>query len=416
MKHLFLLILSVSFSNLNGADCGSRYLDSIFGFKTYKDLVYGSNYDSNNQLTTLLMDVYTPENDTLQKRPLIIFVHGGSFTSGDRLDQRMDLKAQYFTQKGYVTANIEYRVEQIVVISPFVNFALKENWYKAMIRASHDLRAAIRYIKKDVAENGNTFGIDTNNIIIYGSSAGAITMLNTVFINDTAEMSYDYKKNCAALGGLEGNSGNEGYTSGGIRAVVSCSGAMDNVDYINDNRDIAYVGFHNEIDLTVPFDVGCFITVACHLNYFYGDKRLAIKMKDLGMNAEFYPIPTLGHPVDEYELTNTLNFILNKTTLFLYDVLCNGQTTGIFNHQKNGILKIFPNPNNGRFFIEISKEIKELDGIMSISDISGKEIFSQNINSNMMEVNQQLSDGIYFVQFKSLEKNMLFTSKLVIKN
>ena len=53
---------------------------------------------------------------------------------------------------------------------------------------------------------------------------------------------------------------------------------------------------------------------------------------------------------------------------------------------------------------------------MSISDISGKEIFSQNINSNMMEVNQQLSDGIYFVQFKSLEKNMLFTSKLVIKN
>ncbi|MBL0080760.1 MAG: T9SS type A sorting domain-containing protein [Bacteroidetes bacterium] len=80
------------------------------------------------------------------------------------------------------------------------------------------------------------------------------------------------------------------------------------------------------------------------------------------------------------------------------------------------MLKVFPNPNNGKFFIEIPKEIKELDGIMSISDISGKEIFSQNINSNMMEVNQQLSDGIYFVQFKSLEKNMLFTSKLVIKN
>ena len=33
-----------------------------------------------------------------------------------------------------------------------------------------------------------------------------------------------------------------------------------------------------------------------------------------------------------------------------------------------------------------------------------------------MDVIQQLSDGIYLVQFKSLEKNMLFTSKLVIKN
>lgn len=415
MKYLIIVYLSLLSLNLIAQDCGNRYLDSIFGFNTYKDLVYGSNFDSNNQLTTLLMDVYTPNTDTLQQRPLIIFVHGGSFTSGDRLDQRMDLKAQYFTQKGYVTANIEYRVEQTVVISPFVNFALKENWYKAMIRASHDLRAAIRYIKKDVAENGNTYGIDTNNIIIYGSSAGAITMLNTVFINDTTEMSYDYKRNIGELGGLEGNSGNEGYSSTGIRAVVSCSGAMDNVDYINNNTDIDYIGFHNKIDLTVPFDIGCFITVACHLNSFYGDNRLFLRMKDLGMNAEFYPIPTLGHPVDEYELTNTLNFILNKTTLFLYDVLCNGQTTGIFNQQKNGKLKIFPNPNNGKFIIEIPQEINELVGTIIISDISGKEIISKNINSNTIEINQKLQDGIYLVQFKALDQKMIFTSKLIIR-
>jgi hypothetical protein len=138
-------------------------------------------------------------------------------------------------------------------------------------------------------------------------------------------------------------------------------------------------------------------------------------MKDLGMNAEFYPIPTLGHPVDEYELTNTLNFILNKTTLFLYDVLCNGQTTGIFNQQKNGKLKIFPNPNNGKFIIEIPQEINELVGTIIISDISGKEIISKNINSNTIEINQKLQDGIYLVQFKALDQKMIFTSKLIIR-
>lgn len=413
-----IVFLFFAFTNLLafGEDCGNRYLDSIFSFKTYSNIMYGSNYDSNNHLTTLLMDIYEPENDTLELRPIIIFIHGGSFTGGDRLDQRMDLKAQHFTKKGYVTANIEYRVEQTVVISPYINFALKENWYKAMIRASQDLRAAIRFIKKNVAEDGNTYKIDTNKIFIYGSSAGAITMLNTVFINDTSEMSYDYKKNCATLGGLEGNSGNDGYSSSGIKAVVSCSGAMDNLDYINNNKDVAYIGFHNKIDFTVPFDIGCFITVACHLNTYYGDNRIAMKMQELDMNAQFYPIPNQGHPVDEFELTGTLNFILNKTTVFLYDVLCNSQTTGILYPAKTGNLKLFPNPNNGKFNIEIPKEMMEKNGIISLFDHTGKEIFTKKMNGNLTQINESLADGIYFVQLKSTDQEILFSSKLMVKN
>lgn len=413
-----IVFLFFAFTNLLafGEDCGNRYLDSIFSFKTYSNIMYGSNYDSNNHLTTLLMDIYEPENDTLELRPIIIFIHGGSFTGGDRLDQRMDLKAQHFTKKGYVTANIEYRVEQTVVISPYINFALKENWYKAMIRASHDLRAAIRFIKKNVAEDGNTYKIDTNKIFIYGSSAGAITMLNTVFINDTSEMSYDYKKNCATLGGLEGNSGNDGYSSSGIKAIVSCSGAMDNLDYINNNKDVAYIGFHNKIDFTVPFDIGCFITVACHLNTYYGDNRIAMKMQELDMNAQFYPIPNQGHPVDEFELTGTLNFILNKTTVFLYDVLCNSHTTGILYPAKTGNLKLFPNPNNGKFNIEIPKEMIEKNGIISLFDHTGKEIFTKKMNGNLTQINESLADGIYFVQLKSTDQEILFSSKLMVKN
>jgi para-nitrobenzyl esterase len=119
------------------AQCGNRYLEDIStSFIKHEDIIYGSNLDNKNQQTELLLDVYEPAEDTLSLRPLMIFVHGGSFVGGSRTDQDIDKIAQYFAKKGYVTANIEYRVEQTNFISPFVNFADKDNWYKAIIRVS----------------------------------------------------------------------------------------------------------------------------------------------------------------------------------------------------------------------------------------------------------------------------------------
>ncbi|MEZ5054058.1 MAG: hypothetical protein R2807_04725 [Chitinophagales bacterium] len=42
------------------------------------------------------MDVYTPALDTATHRPIIFFVHGGSFVGGDRQDQAIDSTARYF--------------------------------------------------------------------------------------------------------------------------------------------------------------------------------------------------------------------------------------------------------------------------------------------------------------------------------
>ncbi|HPW87269.1 MAG TPA: carboxylesterase family protein, partial [Chitinophagales bacterium] len=145
---LHFLLLFAFVSQLR-AQCDGRYTTATFTASKKADILYGGNYDSNGKWTDLVLDVYEPAEDTASLRPLIIFVHGGSFVGGSRTDQRIDLTARHFAEKGYVTANIEYRVEQTVAISPFLNFASPDNWYKAMIRASHDLRAAIRYFKKD---------------------------------------------------------------------------------------------------------------------------------------------------------------------------------------------------------------------------------------------------------------------------
>lgn len=403
MKTILLFLILLLIGNHKAySNCGERYVDAAFSFSTHKDIQYGSNYKSNNQLQNLILDIYEPQDDTSALRPLIIFVHGGSFVGGSRMDQRIDLTAQHFAKKGYVTANIEYRVEQNVLITPFLNFILQDNWYKAMIRASHDLKAAIRFIKKDVAVNGNTYRIDTSNIFVYGSSAGAITALNTIFIDDTTDMTAPYKRNIDEMGGLEGNSGNPGYSSSGVKAIVSCSGAFDNVEALNNNTNIAYIGFHNNPDLTVPFEVGCFTTVFCHLGTFYGDKRIFQKAQSLNMLSEFYPFNFLNHPVDSYNDTATHALILEKTTNFLANLLCNNIINSVKNNQIVKNLEIFPNPAQTDFYLQLPENTMIVDATIKIYSIEGKIVYSSRSSvKSTLHIQPNLNNGLYFVEIQS---------------
>ncbi len=400
MKRFLLPVFAFCFSYSSHADCGARYMDSIFGLVKHSDIQYGSNTDSKNQPTTLLLDVYEPDADTANMRPLMIFVHGGSFVGGSRQDQHIDRTAEFFAHKGYVTANIEYRVEQNVLITPYLQFADKNQWYRAMIRAYHDLKAAIRYFKKDVASNGNSYRIDTTKIILYGSSAGAITALNTTFIDDTGDMTPSFKYNADMLGGIDGNSGNPGYSSTrGIKAIVSCSGAMDNVECITNNTDISYIGFHNNPDLVVPYDLGCYDLVFCHLGYYYGDKRVDMKAQSLHMNSEFHSINYVGHPADEYDSVATRAMILQKSTAFLYNVLCNSATY-VRNNWTVKNIEVFPNPSRGAFTVQLPVKIA-VDAIVKIYNVTGVEVFKSTMRVNSsFEISAALTNGSYFIEIQ----------------
>ena len=114
----------------------NRYHDGVFPGNPIKtaDVVYGSNIMFNDTVQTLLMDVYEPACDVATNRPVIIFVHGGGFTSGNKT--QMSLYCTQFAKLGYVTATIEYR--QGVGDYP-----------SAMMRATHDARAAVRWFRKN---------------------------------------------------------------------------------------------------------------------------------------------------------------------------------------------------------------------------------------------------------------------------
>ena len=161
MKKLFftLFFLTVIFSAIaqNPTCDGNRYKNFAFGaIDSTINVQYGQNYTMNNVLDTLLMDIYQPKSDVATKRPLIIIIHGGGFTSGTK--EFYSSLCRYFAYKGFVTATINYRLIDVPLVD---SLTITE----AMIKAMSDAKAAIRFFVEDAATN-NTYKIDTNNIFL----------------------------------------------------------------------------------------------------------------------------------------------------------------------------------------------------------------------------------------------------------
>jgi acetyl esterase/lipase len=203
-----------------------RYRDEIFpGTTKTADVAYGSAPNATGQLQTLTLDVYRPTGDTVTRRPLIIWVHGGSFRAGSKTSAEIVDEATTFARKGYVTASINYRLSS----SGCGGSAPVAECVAAINRAREDAQAAVRFFRA----RAGTYGVDANRIAIGGSSAGAITALNV-----------GYQPN------NPGNSGNPGYSSA-VGAAVSLSGAVIFTGEVGPG-DAPALLFHGTSDGLVP--------------------------------------------------------------------------------------------------------------------------------------------------------------------
>ncbi|MDT3401794.1 alpha/beta hydrolase [Mucilaginibacter terrae] len=110
----------------------------------YKTFTY-ANYPD----ISLTLDFYAAQ--TKVKRPCVIVIHGGSWSSGD--SQQLPELNTVLAGKGYQVASINYR--------------LAPKWHNPA--PVEDVRAALIYLKKHADE----LRIDTNNFVLVGRSAGA---------------------------------------------------------------------------------------------------------------------------------------------------------------------------------------------------------------------------------------------------
>jgi len=96
-----------------------------------------------------LLDVYW--RDGVTNAPVMIYVHGGSWTAGSRSD--VAAKPEFFTDLGYVFVSLDYRlVPQVTVDDQLA-----------------DIDAALGWISANIAD----FGGDAGNLHLQGHSAGA---------------------------------------------------------------------------------------------------------------------------------------------------------------------------------------------------------------------------------------------------
>jgi acetyl esterase/lipase len=99
---------------------------------------------------SLQLDIYRPKN-IVKPAPLLVFIHGGGWRSGQRSDYLIYLVD--FAKRGYITATVSYRL-------------LKDGPYPA---CAEDITDAVHWF----FNNGENYGYDPNRIALIGGSAGA---------------------------------------------------------------------------------------------------------------------------------------------------------------------------------------------------------------------------------------------------
>ncbi|GAB3830830.1 carboxylesterase family protein [Hymenobacter jeollabukensis] len=246
MKHFFLL-LSLLAGLIRPAAAqidttGGQFHQPLYPTPSVTTgVVFGSAPNSGGTTQTLLMDIYQPAGGPATPRPLIILAHGGAFLSGARTDFDVSELCRRFARLGYVTASIDYRLES------FFTF----NGARAVVNAVHDMRAAVRFFRQDAATT-NQYNVNSGYIFAGGSSAGAITAVHVSYLDKEAELSALNAPGVAP--GLEGSSGNPGYSSA-IGAGINLCGAIGNLSWI-EAGDEPLVSVHGTADGIVPYGTG----------------------------------------------------------------------------------------------------------------------------------------------------------------
>jgi predicted esterase len=178
---------------------------------------------------TLKLDLFFPQVSNGKKLPLVIYVHGGGFASGDRSSGHSI--CQYLAANGYIAASISYTL--YMKATGFGCDVILSEKIKAMQYGVSDLWEATSFF----IENREKYNIDTSKIFIAGSSAGAETALHATF--------WDFKTMNLFQTTLP--------KSFKYAGLVAGSGAIMDLNLINEKTKIPVMLFHGSGDELVPY-------------------------------------------------------------------------------------------------------------------------------------------------------------------
>lgn len=299
MKQIKLLLL-FTLAIATSLSAQRRYFDEVFtNVDTIPSITYGVNAtvlflspppNGFGQAIpeALRCDIYHPENDPEQARPLVIMLHTGNFLppqvnggcTGTRKDASDVEMAHRLARMGFVVACADYRLGWNPIAGTQTErvFTL----INAAYRGVQDSRTAIRYFRRTVAEQGNPYKIDPNKIILWGIGTGgyislASATLDTItdtyipkFLTPQGPMVIELLNgdvNALKFGVNPGIPGlpypagdtlcyanHTGYSSN-FSLAVNLGGALGDTSWIDAN-DVPVISFHNPSDAFAPCGTG----------------------------------------------------------------------------------------------------------------------------------------------------------------
>lgn len=270
---------------------------------THSDLSYQSEYGIDDYHR---FDLYVPSDSSKDSYGLIVYLHAGGFTTGDKTDDKGIL--QYYASLGYVTAGINYtlRTDSTPEVSVYSQ--------------TMEIKDSMSYI----IEEAKKLGYNINEMSIAGGSAGGCLALtyayrdaetspvpvrmvfemvgpSSFYPEDWTNYGFDQNKEAAA---------NLFSVMTGKEITVDMFGTKEYDELVKDSSALYWV---NENSVPTVMAYGKYDTFQPYL----GSVRLDAKLTEKGVDHKYFVMEHSGHGCQNdskkiIEYMETVEEYLNK--------------------------------------------------------------------------------------------------------
>ena len=385
-------------------DCNGeryRYTSTHDNISVSEDHVYGNNVTALGVNTELVFDFYEAVDNAAADRPLIILAHGGFFLAGSNDGADVVPLCEDFARMGYAVASISYRLGIANLLD------LENELIRAVWRGVHDGRAAVRYFRKSVEEEGNPWGIDPDRIYMGGVSAGGFLAVHHAYVDDESEIPAIIDQSQPGMGGgLEGESGNPGFSSE-VAGIFNVSGALKDANWMQPG-DAPLVSVHGTDDGTVPYGSGSVALLGFNVTEVDGSATLHERAEEIGLTHCFVTIDGAGHVphvtnADAYDVTlSTVAGALSSWICASYPNQCGGYDyTSEIREQVAAAVRMYPNPASGGEVTLVQSNAGG-DWVARIRDAQGREVALHRGTGPQSTLNvRSLPAGMYVIDVEA---------------
>lgn len=229
--NITLCVLTLCFY-VSGLQAASKPIDQEV--KIYRNLRYADKpvaYSDTSSDRTL--DLYLPVSKGNSSIPVVMFIHGGGFSGGDK--KSMETLCKKLSAFGYAVVSINYRLylkqNKISGASCSANMSkglrasFNPGLETAISTASEDAILALAWIREKAA----VYPFDLSDVAISGGSAGAMTALYTAYVSGQKILP--------------------------IKAVVNLWGGLESTAFIKKDAP-ALLTYHGDQDKLIHIDYG----------------------------------------------------------------------------------------------------------------------------------------------------------------